>query len=118
MGSITRAMADCARGHGVDILVNADVASIETRNGRVHSVVIRSGDEYVAKTIVANLNAKLLVGKLVSPEVLPSEFVADISRFKTNGATLPRSNATWRSGSPNGRPNTRSWSTGWKITSR
>lgn len=39
-------------------------------------------------------------------------------RWFYDGATLPRSNATWRSGSPNGRPNTRSWSTGWKITSR
>ena len=88
MGSITQAMARCAEDHGVEILVNSDVTQVQTRNGRVHSVVTSRGDEYKARIVVGNLNAKVLFGKLVAASDLPSEFVADIAQFKTNGAAF------------------------------
>ncbi|WP_404926363.1 phytoene desaturase family protein [Mesorhizobium sp. ORM16] len=88
MGSITKAMAQCAQDHGVEIRLNSDVTKIETRNGRVHSVVTSRGDEYTARTVVGNLNAKVLFGKLVAATDLPNEFVSDIAQFKTNGAAF------------------------------
>lgn len=88
MGSITQAMARCAEDHGVEILVDSDVTQVQTRNGQVHSVVTSRGDEYKARIVVGNLNAKVLFGKLVAASDLPSEFVADIAQFKTNGAAF------------------------------
>ncbi|PDT76539.1 NAD(P)/FAD-dependent oxidoreductase [Sinorhizobium sp. BJ1] len=88
MGSITQAMARCAEDHGVEILVNSDVTQVQTRNGQVHSVVTSRGDEYKARIVVGNLNAKVLFGKLVAASDLPGEFVADIAQFKTNGAAF------------------------------
>ncbi|MEI9425823.1 NAD(P)/FAD-dependent oxidoreductase, partial [Mesorhizobium sp. Cs1299R1N1] len=88
MGSITQAMAACARDHAVDILLEKEVIKIETQDGRVRSVVTKDGDEYHAKTVVGNLNAKLMFGQLVASSELPGEFVAEISRFKTNGAAF------------------------------
>lgn len=88
MGAITRAMADCARAHGVEILTEQDVVKVDVREGRARAVVTKDGTEYHAKTIVGNLNAKLLFGRLVSESELPAEFVADIQRFKTKGAAF------------------------------
>ncbi|RVD69600.1 NAD(P)/FAD-dependent oxidoreductase [Mesorhizobium sp. M4A.F.Ca.ET.029.04.2.1] len=88
MGSITKAMARCAEEHGVEILTNCDVTQIQTRNGRVNSVVTSRGEEYVARTVVGNLNAKVLFSKLVAEKDLPSDFISEIARFKTNGAAF------------------------------
>jgi len=88
MGAITQAMAKSAEAHGVKIDVNSEVASIETKNGRVTSVVTADGHEYTAKTVVGNLHAKLLFEKLVGTEHLPEDFIDEVRRFKTRGAAF------------------------------
>ena len=88
MGAITRAMARCAEHHGATIALNSEVASIETRNGRVTSVVTAAGRDYAARTVVGNVHARLLFDRLVGPERLPADFVDEIRRFKTGGTAF------------------------------
>src|SRR5438067_13915685 len=52
MGAVTRALADAARSMGVQIRTEAPVARITTRDGAVTAVVLESGEEIAAPTVV------------------------------------------------------------------
>jgi phytoene dehydrogenase-like protein len=83
MGAISEALAAEARRLGVEIECNAAV-------GRVHSgkVILESGREIAARSVVANVNPKLLYLKLVDRELLEPEFISRIEKYKCGSGTF------------------------------
>ena len=73
---------------GVDIRTDAPVAEVITQKGRGIGVVTEAGDRFDARTIVSNLNPKLLFQKIVDPAVLPADFNERIERYRCASATL------------------------------
>src|SRR6195256_3373732 len=54
MGSITNAMAKAARAFGAEIRTSAPVQQIDSRDGRVRSVVLEDGTEIRARVLLSN----------------------------------------------------------------
>jgi phytoene dehydrogenase-like protein len=57
------------------------------RGGRATGVVLESGEEIAAKTVVSNLDPKLTFLKLLDERDLPPDFVAAIRRFRIEGTS-------------------------------
>ncbi len=60
MGAITQAMARAAAAKGADIRTGAAVAELLVKDGRVAGVVTAAGERFEARTVISNLNPKLL----------------------------------------------------------
>jgi len=78
MGGITQALASAARQHGAEIRVNAQVAKVLLRDGRVRGVVLADGTEFHAGCVASNADAAVTFLKLIDPTELPAEFVAAV----------------------------------------
>ena len=83
MGAITQAMAAEARRLGVEIVCDSPVSKI-----RQGLVVLKSGEEISARTIVANVNPKLLYLDLVDRDLLDPAFLSRIEKYKCASATF------------------------------
>jgi phytoene dehydrogenase-like protein len=88
MGAVSNAIAASARAAGTEIRTNARVASILVRNGRTEGVVLENGDEVRAKIVASNLDPKQTFLHLLDERELPSDFVAGIRRFRSEGTSL------------------------------
>ena len=88
MGAITQAMAGACAALGVDIRTDAPVSELLVEQGRAVGVVTEAGDRFDAKTVVSNLNPKLLFQKIVDPARLPTDFNERIERYRCGSATL------------------------------
>jgi len=88
MGAITQAMAKACAALGVDIRTDAAVAEVIVEKRRAVGVVTEAGDRFDARTVVSNLNPKLLFGGIVDPALLPDDFNERIARYRCGSATL------------------------------
>jgi phytoene dehydrogenase-like protein len=88
MGAITQAMAKAAAERGVDIRVSSSVREIIVEAGRAVGVVTNSGEAIRARSVVSNLNPKLLYGKLIDPAVLDPDFRERISHWRCGSGTF------------------------------
>lgn len=88
MGAITQAMAAEATRLGVTIDCNAAVAAVNVRGGAARGVGLVDGREIAARTVIGNVNPKLLYLDLIERGELPPEFVARIERWKCASATF------------------------------
>jgi phytoene dehydrogenase-like protein len=88
MGAISQAMAKSAEAHGADIEVDAPVSEVIVERGRAAGVALVDGRVIRARLIAANVNPKLLFGKLVDPSLLPEEFARDIAQYRCASGTL------------------------------
>jgi phytoene dehydrogenase-like protein len=88
MGAITQAMARACAALGVDIRTDAAVAEVLVEKGRAIGVVTETGDRFDARTVVSNLNPKLLFQRIVDPALLPGDFNERIERYRCGSATL------------------------------
>ena len=88
MGAITQAMAKACTALGVDIRTDAPVREVLTVKGRATGVVTEAGERFEARTVVSNLNPKLLFKGIVDPAVLPADFNERIDRYRCGSATL------------------------------
>jgi phytoene dehydrogenase-like protein len=88
MGAITGAMARACAEVGVDIRLDAPVREVVVEQGRAARVVTEAGDSFAARTIVSNLNPKLLFETLVDPAALPEDFKERIARYRCGSATF------------------------------
>ena len=91
MGAITQAMAACCRERGVDIRTGVSVKELilENEPTREAGVVVRetmtargvvteNGEAIRAKAVISNLNPKLLFGRIVPEDALPTDFAERI----------------------------------------
>ena len=69
MGAISQAMAKAAAARGVEIRVASPVREVLVESGRAVGVVTDTGEAIRARSVVSNLNPKLLYGSLIDPAV-------------------------------------------------
>src|SRR5438132_259589 len=58
LGSLTRALAECARKAGVEIRTNSEVQHIRVKEGAVTSVVLADGEEVSTTAVVSGVDPK------------------------------------------------------------
>jgi len=85
MGAITQAMAAAGRRQGVVVRTAAPVARIDISGGRVRGVVLESGEEVRARTVLSNADPKRTFLGLVEAKELPEDFRAAVGGIKMAG---------------------------------
>jgi phytoene dehydrogenase-like protein len=88
MGAITQAMAKAAAGRGVEIRVASPVREVLVEGGCAIGVVTEKGETIRARSVVSNLNPKLLYGSLIDPGVLPQDFRHRIAHWRCGSGTF------------------------------
>ncbi len=88
MGAVSDAIAAEARARGVEIEVDAPVAQVIVKGGKASGVVLGDGREIAGRSVIGNLNPKLLYLKMVAREHLPPEFSARMERWKCASASF------------------------------
>jgi phytoene dehydrogenase-like protein len=88
MGAISQAMAKAAAERGVDIRVSSPVREVLVEAGRAVGVVTEDGEAIRARSVVSNLNPKLLYGSLIDPAALPQDFRERISHWRCGSGTF------------------------------
>jgi phytoene dehydrogenase-like protein len=86
-GAISGAIANAAREAGAEIRLEAPVAKILVKNGRAAGVVLESGEEIEGAVVSSSLDPRQTFQRLVEPEELPGEFLADVGRYKFRGSS-------------------------------
>src|SRR6202166_680285 len=88
MGAITQSMARAAAARGVEIRIATAVREVLVEGGRAVGVVTAGGEAIRARSVVSNLNPKLLYGSLIDSAVLPQDFRERISRWRCGSGTF------------------------------
>jgi phytoene dehydrogenase-like protein len=88
MGAISQAMAKAAAERGVDIRISSSVREVIVESGRAVGVVTDQGEAIRARSVVSNLNPKLLYGKLIDPAALEQNFRERIAHWRCGSGTF------------------------------
>jgi phytoene dehydrogenase-like protein len=88
MGAITQAMASSARGHGVDIAIEAGVREVIVERDRAVGVVLDNGETIRAKYVASSVNPKLLYTRLLPADALPAAFLDRIKNWRNGSGTF------------------------------
>jgi phytoene dehydrogenase-like protein len=88
MGAITQAMASAARGHGVDIVIDAGVREVIVERDCAVGVVLDNGETVRAKYVASSVNPKLLYTRLLPADALPPEFLTRIKNWRNGSGTF------------------------------
>jgi phytoene dehydrogenase-like protein len=88
MGAITQAMASAARGHGVDIAIDAGVREVIIERDRAAGVILDNGETVRARYVASSVNPKLLYTRLFPADALPPEFLARIKNWRNGSGTF------------------------------
>jgi len=91
MGALTAAMASAAKEAGAEMRTGADVSQILVKNGAVTGVVLASGEEIAAKTVISGADPRRTFLGLVDPVHLPPSFVVKMQHYRSQG-TLAKMN--------------------------
>ena len=86
-GSVSRALASAATSLGAEILTEAPVERVALRSGRATGVVLGSGDEIRARTVISAVDPRRTFFGLVGREQLDADFVKQIERYKLRGSS-------------------------------
>ena len=88
MGAVTQAMARAATAAGAQISIASPVREVIVERGRAAGVVLADGTTMRAKSVAANVDPKLLYGRLVPAGALPDEVTARIKAYRCHSATF------------------------------
>lgn len=88
MGAITQAMARAATAAGVDIRTSCGVREVIVENGRATGVVTETSDVLHARSVVANVNPKLLYERLMARDVVPEPTRERMAHWKCASGTF------------------------------
>jgi len=88
MGAITQAMARAARGHGVEISLEAGVREVIVEADRAVGVILDNGETIRARYVAASVNPKLLYTRLLPADAVPAEFLARIKNWRNGSGTF------------------------------
>src|SRR5258707_2658362 len=88
MGAITQAMASAARGHGVDIELDAGVREVIVERERTVGLILDNGETVRAKYVASSVNPKLLYTRLLPADALPDAFLARIRNWRNGSGTF------------------------------
>jgi phytoene dehydrogenase-like protein len=85
MGALTAAMAAAAQAAGAEIRTGADVERILVKKGTAIGVVLRGGDEILAKRVVSGADPQRTFLRLLDPGNLPPSFAEKIQNYRCKG---------------------------------
>jgi phytoene dehydrogenase-like protein len=85
MGSVTQAMASAAKAAGAEIRTSAEVIEIRVQNGAATGVLLSSGEEIQAGSVISNADPKRTLLKLTDPTHLSPDFVQRLQHYRGNG---------------------------------
>lgn len=88
MGAITQAMARSAKEAGVEIRTGTGVEEIVVEQGRVRGVVTLAGEVIRARSVIANVNPKLLYERLLAPEHVPETTRERMANWRCGSGTF------------------------------
>ena len=88
MGAISQAMARAAAERGVEVRVSSPVREVIVESGGAVGVVLESGEAIRARSVVSNLNPKLLYGSLIDPAALDPNFRERMARWRCGSGTF------------------------------
>jgi len=88
MGAITQAMARAARGHGVEISLEAGVREVIVEADRAVGVILDNGETIRARYVAASVNPKLLYTRLLPADAVPAEFLERIKNWRNGSGTF------------------------------
>lgn len=87
MGAVSKALAGALQEYDGEILTNAEVTQVQVKNGKTTGVVLANGDEYYAKNVVSNLDARRTYQDLFDPQDLNKKLLKQVDNFKFNGSS-------------------------------
>ncbi len=85
MGALTQALAKAAVQAGAEIRTNAEVVSIQVKDGKAAGVVLANGEEIPAWTTVSNADPRTTLLQLIDPGELEPGFLNKIGNFRAHG---------------------------------
>ncbi len=88
MGSISRAIALCARAAGCAFLTNTSVERILIGEGVAYGVVLEDGRELVAHRVLSNADPVTTYATLVPSPDLPAALATRLAAWKIEGCSL------------------------------
>ncbi|MEZ4521752.1 MAG: NAD(P)/FAD-dependent oxidoreductase [Thermomicrobiales bacterium] len=88
MGSIADAIAASAREAGAEILIDAEVAEIETSNGIATGVRLLDDRRFAAEAVISTADPHRTFLGMLDRETLPGAFVRQIEGLKTKGSVV------------------------------
>jgi phytoene dehydrogenase-like protein len=88
MGSVTQALAACARDLGVDIRTSSPVASVLVEGARARGVALADGSEIGAQIVLSNADPKRTFLSLVPDSALPDDFLGRVRDLDTTGSVV------------------------------
>jgi phytoene dehydrogenase-like protein len=88
MGGVTSALAAAAASFGAEIRTGSEVAGIRTSGGRATGVILAGGEEIDAATVITTAHPKISFLRLLDPDELPADFVADIRGWQSRSGTV------------------------------
>ena len=86
-GGVSNAIGAAARALGAEIRTEAPVVRVTVRRGRATGVVLESGEEIEASSILSSLDTRLTFLGLLESGTLDPSFEADVRRFKFRGSS-------------------------------
>ncbi len=86
-GGVADAIASAALSYGVEIRTDAPVAQVLTTGDRATGVVLESGEEIAAGTVVSAVDVRRTFLQLLDERQLPSDLVAEVKSFKFRGSS-------------------------------
>jgi phytoene dehydrogenase-like protein len=86
-GQVSMAIANAARHYGVEIRTEAPVEKVLIRGGRATGVVMKNGDEIMAKTVISSTDPACTFFNFVGEENLDGDFLSQIRRYKLRGSS-------------------------------
>ncbi len=86
-GGFTQVLARAAESLGAEIVLEAAVNRVLTRDGRAVGVVLATGDEVRADLVVSALDPRRTFLELVDPRELPLDLVDNVERMRFQGSS-------------------------------
>jgi phytoene dehydrogenase-like protein len=86
-GGVADAIASAALSYGVEIRMNAPVGKVLTTGDRATGVILESGEEIAAGTVVSAVDVRRTFLQLLDEDQLPPDLVAEVKGFKFRGSS-------------------------------
>ena len=84
-GALSEALASCIRDHGGTIKLNSPVNSVIVENGVAKGIVLKNGEQIMAKkAVVSNVNVKQLFLQMITEKDLPDGFAEKVRKLKAS----------------------------------
>ena len=87
MGSVSAALGSSFKSFGGEIRTGAEVKNIMVKGRKATGVLLASGEEISAKTVVSNLDAKRTFLSLMKAKDIPQDLVKRAENFKIRGSS-------------------------------